>query len=213
MGTKGCPEGCNPIELEIDCSDYPANIPFPPEVKNGCATIPSQLKRTNKRTKYQEQQQWNEFEFSNKKKTKYRNLNDETMNNLKGQGYIWEGMDNNTKGIRRGVYRNGGDFQVHHILPIMLGGENKFKNYFPLSSLKHDEVHDWWSSKYKQESQQLKKSLKDCNKSNKNTKEQKQLEKCGKSITSLNEGSLAKQANCLAKKPASVKLCVKCKNK
>ena len=108
--------------------------------------------------------------------------------------------------------------QMHHKLPVMLGGDDIADNYIPISEKDHQKayggVHKWWDKKLRGMEGDLERKLGKCNKYSKNKKE-KALHDCARTkrgyMRKTCEGQLTNIAGCLDRQ--GIKLYVDCGDK
>jgi hypothetical protein len=203
-----CPVGCKKINLKMDCSDHPDGLPFPERQKpNGWKVKPGPRCGVNKTNKmhtmiedaYSEEtgkqlppgiQKWVKQQYGIEAKYGEELLSAMKMANLKPQ--------------------------IHHKLPIMLGGDDSVGNYIPLAKKDHQYayggIHKWWDEKLRGMENDLESKLGKCDKKSKNKKE-RELHNCARrkdgNMKKTCEGQLTKIAGCLEKQ--GVKLYADCK--
>lgn len=202
-----CPVNCTKIKLKMDCSSHPPGLPFPdrekpngwqvkPHARCGVKNPEQMRKEFSKGFSKKENieippqiQAWAKEQYGIE--VKYGEELIDTMTNM---------------GLKP---------QMHHKLPVMLGGDDIADNYIPIPMKDHQKayggVHKWWDKKLRGMEGDLERKLGKCNKYSKNKKE-KALHDCARTkrgyMRKTCEGQLTNISGCLDKQ--GIKLYVDC---
>ena len=202
-----CPVNCTKIKLKMDCSSHPPGLPFPERKKPNGWLVRSHA-RCGTRTTKQMTDAFSDWFSEDDNKA----MPEKIQQWAKQQYGIEEKYG---KDLIKAMKDMELKPQMHHILPIMLGGNDVVDNYIPIPEKDHQKayggVHKWWDKKLRGMEGDLERKLGKCNKYSKNKKE-KALHDCARTkrgyMRKTCEGQLTNIAGCLDRQ--GIKLHVDC---
>ena len=168
-----CPVDCKKVILEVNCSDYSefTSYPMPKPTSNDGWKVNTKPRKDCKVSGTSEMQK----KFKNKFNKKSDNKIPKEMQKWAKDTYDIEAQYG--KELLRALADGGHKPQMHHNLPIALGGLDDPSNYIPLPHDEHQKsaggIHKWWDDELNEASDDLEKQLGKCDKNSKNRDKKK----------------------------------------
>jgi hypothetical protein len=192
----------------MDCSNHPEGLPFPERKPGGWKVNPDARCGTASTDKMR--RQFSEAFSEDKNAEIPQDIQDWAKQQYGIEAKYGEDLIDAMDDM-------GVEPQMHHKLPVMLGGGDSAGNYIPIPKKDHQKayggVHKWWDEKLRGMEDSLESKLGKCDKKSKNKKE-KALHDCARtkrgSMRKTCESQLTNIAGCLKKQ--NVDLYVDCKS-